>query len=415
MFARFIFWRLIGLAALVFSVSVSTWMLSGGLSSSLSGITKNATSANPAGAAAAATRLQAAKPHLPEIHLPKTPSPSNLLEDAWSGMKTLWSGLSILGVPLLQLLIYGTLITLLALCCARMYARGSRHYVRLRVSPYRTDRASIEGLVSMFEALHKRLLRRWWKRLLQGQPSIAMEVHLMPRMPSRGEVQTPRLRASSPGDRGYQAWLVISCPAGLEQMVQASVRTAYPNSRVDPVSMSLGSPPSLLRLKKHAEFIKRVKVLDRYEHEREPPMNRLLTVMGACGEPSYVQITLTPDADDVRALCQARIQASRAPRHPPRPRATQTSRALSVRGVRAQGALEVQHRPLFFVDLRVVAPSRAIGERIASRAARGGRGEPAGGTLGGNPPEPARPLHPSRGSRRGQSTAQPAPRGVRLD
>jgi hypothetical protein len=365
-FARFIFWRLIGLAALVFSVSVSTWMLSGGLSSSLSGITKNATSANPAGAAAAATRLQAAKPHLPEIHLPKTPSPSNLLEDAWSGMKTLWSGLSILGVPLLQLLIYGTLITLLALCCARMYARGSRHYVRLRVSPYRTDRASIEGLVSMFEALHKRLLRRWWKRLLQGQPSIAMEVHLMPRMPSRGEVQTPRLRASSPGDRGYQAWLVISCPAGLEQMVQASVRTAYPNSRVDPVSMSLGSPPSLLRLKKHAEFIKRVKVLDRYEHEREPPMNRLLTVMGACGEPSYVQITLTPTPMMFERYAKRAYKhhERHVTHHGPGPHKHPERSVFEESELK--GALEVQHRPLFFVDLRVVAPSRAIGERIAS-------------------------------------------------
>ena len=31
-----------------------------------------------------------------------------------------------------------------------------------------------------------------------------------------------------------------------------------------------------------------------------------------------------------------------------------------------RGGLEVQHRPLFFVDLRVVAPDRVDCERIAS-------------------------------------------------
>lgn len=50
----------------------------------------------------------------------------------------------------------------------------------------------------------------------------------------------------------------------------------------------------MLRLKKHAEFINRVKALDRFEHEREPPMNRLLTVMAACGEPAFVQLAMTP-------------------------------------------------------------------------------------------------------------------------
>jgi len=365
-FARFIFWRLLGLAALLFSLSVSTWMMTGGLSSLLSSVTKTATgrSAHPASVAAGSLRLP--KSHLPEIHLPKTPSAGNLAQAVQSGMATLWNGLPILGVPLPQLLLYGSLLTLLALACARVYARDHRHYVRLRVSPYRTDRASVEGLVSMFEALHKRLLRRWWKRLLQGQPSIAMEVHLMPRLPGRAPGETPRHEDSSLGERGHQAWLVISCPAGLEQMVQASVRTAYPNSRVDPVNMSLGPPPSLLRLKKHAEFIKRVKVLDRYEHEREPPMNRLLTVMGACGEPSYVQIALTPTPMMFERYAKRAYKhhERHVTRHGPGPHKHPERSVFEESELK--GGLEVQHRPLFFVDLRVVAPRRAIGERIAS-------------------------------------------------
>src|ERR1700689_1692491 len=131
----------------------------------------------------------------------------------------------------------------------------------MRVETYRTDKASAEAIVGMFEALHKRLLRRWWRRLLQGQPSVALEVHH-----TRGTV-----------------WLSVTCPAGYEEMVQAALRTAYPNCRLLVERQLVGVVPSVLRLKKHAELIKRAKVLDRFEHQREPRMNRLMTVLGAGG------------------------------------------------------------------------------------------------------------------------------------
>ena len=153
----------------------------------------------------------------------------------------------------------------------RWRARRRRRYVRLRVEAYRTDRTSVEGVVSMYEALHKRLQQRWWRRLLAGQPSVALEVH---------HVHT--------ADGTACAVLAVSCPAGLERVVGAAVRSAYPNSRVAPPSETLdhGLTPAhnlaLLRLKKHAGFIKRVKQLDRYELAREPPVDRLMNVMGAC-------------------------------------------------------------------------------------------------------------------------------------
>ena len=57
-----------------------------------------------------------------------------------------------------------------------------------------------------------------------------------------------------------------------------------------------------------------------------------------------------------------------------------------------RGGLEVQHRPLFFVDLRVVAPDRRVCERIASEL----RAEGAENRLvergTGRAPRPARPL-----------------------
>jgi Replication-relaxation len=95
-------------------------------------------------------------------------------------------------------------------------------------------------------------------------------------------------------------------------------------------------------------------------------MNRLLTVMGACGEPAFVQIAMTPAPALFEALAkhlykhhEARLSRERRQRLFPRDRSM-------VEDAELRGALEVQHRPLFFVDLRVIGPDRAVCERIAS-------------------------------------------------
>jgi hypothetical protein len=362
-FARFLLWRLFGLVAVVFGLSVSTWMLHGGLGSTL----RDLGSRNVAVPQQPNLKLpHTPRLHLPTIRAPNAPSPSGVLSASTEGLHLMWTAVPLAGVPLAQLLVWVLITFAAALAVVRLIARNRRRYVRLRVSPYRTDRATVEGIVSMFEALHKRLLRRWWRRLFLGQPSLSLEVHLIPRIDtgnvhrhSSGEIQNL-------GGGAYYALLAISCPVGLEEMVGAALRTAYPNSKVQPIKMPLGRPPSLLRLKKHTEFIKRVKMLDRYEHEREPPMNRLLTVMGACGSPAYVQLALTP------APMNFERHAKRAYKHHERhvTRQREGERRSHPRSIfedsELVGALDVQHRPLFFVDLRVIAPSRRITERVAS-------------------------------------------------
>jgi hypothetical protein len=230
------------------------------------------------------------------------------------------------------------------LAATRFRARRRREYVRLRVQTYRTDKASAEAIVGMFEALHKRLLCRWWRRLLQGQPSIALEVHH-----ARGTV-----------------WLAVSAPAGYEEMVQAALRTAYSNCRLTVERQSVGLAPSVLRLKKHAEFIKRAKVLDRFEHEREPRMNRLMTVLSASGSEAFVQVALTPTPASferhAKRLFKRHEDRLSRERHD---HLVMRDRSL-VEDSELRGGLDVQHRPLFFVDLRVIASGRDQCEQIAS-------------------------------------------------
>ena len=312
MLARLLLWRLLGLAAILLGVAALEWLLHGGIGAALRG----------ASAARAALPRRA-------LHTPD-------------------------GIPAAR---DGEVLSALALACtavvlgARARARAGRRYVRLRVEPYRTDRTSVEGVVAMYEALHKRLQRRWWRRLLHGQPSVALEVH--------------HIRAEEGAAR---VLLAVACPVGVERGVEAALRSAYPNCRVAPpeAAQPLRRPHALLRLKKHAGFIRRVKQLDPYELVREPPMDRLMTVMGACGEEALVQLALTP----APALLErwAKWRYKRHEDHLSRERHEHLwvrDRSL-VEEVELRGGLEVQHRPLYFADLRVLAPTRRGCEQIAS-------------------------------------------------
>jgi hypothetical protein len=141
----------------------------------------------------------------------------------------------------------------------RLTARARRRYVRLGIAPYRTNRATAEAVVALLDGLHKHLLQRWWRRLLVGQPSVALEPHLLPQ----------------PGG-AMRAALAVSCPEHRVPAVEAALRSAYPNTQLEPFSAALARPPYLLRLKKRSEFITRL---------RSPPIRlaRCRSLAYVCG------------------------------------------------------------------------------------------------------------------------------------
>jgi DNA-binding HxlR family transcriptional regulator len=345
---RFLLWRALGLLAVLLALALTGWLLDGGLGAALRGAGPVASSAVSRGSTAVESRVSRAGSPGSTASTPTLPGAKHLAFDSFpdalgaeSRAVWNWAPGGVFGTRLLALsvILLGALFTL-----TRSHARRRREYVRLRVQTYRTDRASAEAVVGMFEALHKRLLCRWWRRLLQGQPSVALEVHH-----AAGTV-----------------WLAVTCPKGLEGMVQAALRTAYPNCRLTAERQLVGLVPSVLRLKKHAEFIKRAKVLDRVEHEREPRMNRLMTVLGADPGEAFVQVAMTPtpayfERHAKRLFKRHEDRLSRE-RHD---RVVMRDRSL-VEDIELRGGLDVQHRPLFFVDLRVIARGRAQCEQIAS-------------------------------------------------
>ena len=338
---RFLLWRALGLLAVFVALALTGWLLGGGLGAVLRGST--ASSVVLRGSASSGTRPRQSTP----------PSAAPLTIDSLSGaldreMHTIW-GWAPDGVLLTRLFAASILLLGGLVAIARWQARRRRRYVRMRVETYRTDAASAEAVVGMFEALHKRLLRRWWRRLLRGQPSVALEVH----------------------HAGGTVWMAVTCPTGLEGMVEAALRAAYPNCRLMGERQLIGLAPTVLRLKKHAELIKRAKVLDHFEHEREPTMNRLMTVMGASGGEAFVQVAMTPTpalferhAKRLYKRHEDRLSRER------RDHIVMRDRSL-VEDIELRGGLDVQHRPLFFVDLRVIAADRGQCEQIASELRAG--------------------------------------------
>jgi hypothetical protein len=232
---------------------------------------------------------------------------------------------------------------------ARAVARMRRAYVRLLVVPYRTDRASPEAAVAMFEALHGAVAQRWWRRLVAGQGSVALELHALP------------------DAGGQRVALAIACQARSRPRVEAAVRAAYPNTTFERFGARVGRPACLLRLKKRRLFVSRIAVADP-RRVGDPPVDRVIGAMAATGVPCAVQVALTPAPASfelyARWLYRGRERKAsdardRGERRPPRDRSEVDAADL-------RGGLDVQHRPLFFADVRVVAPDRGGCEAIAA-------------------------------------------------
>jgi Replication-relaxation len=328
---RFLLWRILGMVALLAGLALLAWFLGGGPGRVLRGH-----------ADADGARLTAG-------------DVSGLLGRC---LIAAWRWAPAAGVAPLKLALLIAVILCLLIATVRGHARRRRRYVRLRLELYRTDHAQPEALVSMFEALHKRLLRRWWRRLLLGQPSVALEVHHAGTYPPAG-----RPPDSPPS---HASWLAVTCPLGLRHVVQAALQGAYPNSSLLAAERELGIPPALLRLKKHGEFIKRIETAERFERELEPLTNRLLTVMDACGEPAVVQLAMTPTPALFEAFSKHLYKRHEARLSRERREHLFVRDRSMVEDAELRGGLEVQHRALFFLDLRVVATGRSTCEQIAS-------------------------------------------------
>jgi len=234
----------------------------------------------------------------------------------------------------------------------RLRARAARRYVRLRVLAYRGDVAEPAALERSLAALHAALLRRWWVRALHGQPSVALEVH----------------HGGSEDGGPAEAFLALCCPDGLAAVAESALRVAYPSLRLTPLEGPLSRPGFLVSLRKRGEFTRRTATAELRGRgpAEEPLVNALFVRMAACGGRCATQIALTPAPASFERIAR-RMFTSHEARLSRRRHEHPFARDRSlVDEAELRGGLEVQHAPLFFAEIRVLAERIGDCERIAA-------------------------------------------------
>lgn len=229
---------------------------------------------------------------------------------------------------------------------ARAVVRRRRRYRRYRLEPYRSDEASPEQVEDLFESWHQQLLRRWWLRIPLGQDSLALELGV------------------ARSDKGDQAELFVVCPERVADAVEGALRACYPNSRLVARDEQPAQPKQIIRLKKRYEFIRRLRTPRDYD---SPLVDAALSQMdGVAGRATlqYV-VTPTPALFDRLARSLFREQEAKLERARLRERGDPGLRS-QLAGQELEGGLEIQHRTLFFCDLRVGAASYGDADAVAA-------------------------------------------------
>jgi hypothetical protein len=229
----------------------------------------------------------------------------------------------------------------------RWRARWQRRYARLWLVPFRADDATADEVRRLLEAWHQQLLERWYRRVLLGQRTIALEV---------------AMADDTEGDR--VACLSIVCPEALVEGVEGSLLACYPDSRLAVSRQGLPPTSSMIRLKKRNHFVWALRPTP--EEGGRNFIDAVLIQMASVPGNAVVQYVLTPTPAlfDRYARRRFRRAERRGQQGYVLDPAAPGLRSMVV-GEELKGGLIVQHRPLFFADLRVAAASYEVCRAIA--------------------------------------------------
>jgi hypothetical protein len=229
---------------------------------------------------------------------------------------------------------------------SRRAARRDRTSTRLWLLPFRADDAEPQAVMRLLESWHQQLQERWWRRLLYGQPGLALEVVMAP---------------DAEGDR--TARLSVVCPEEFAETIEGSLLACYPDSRLVRGAQSLPPVHEIVRMKKRYSF---VRALRGGEDEEGKVIDVVLSQMDRVGETAVVQYALTPTPAWLdhysrwRFGARERDAGAAAARDPANPGVRSEVLAAEL-----QGGLRVQHRALFFTEIRIAASSYGACRAIA--------------------------------------------------
>src|SRR3954447_7781675 len=259
----------------------------------------------------------------------------------------------VVALVLLAVLLLGIVLT-----AVRRAGRRRWRYRRYAIAPYRADDASTEQVVALFQDWHQQLYQRLHRRLVFGQPYLALEEHV------------------EHDAGGAEATLAIVCPEQFVAALDGRLAATYPHSRIghafsrcfEPLELAIVWRHAIVRLRKRRAFTATVNTDTR--DIDEPVIGSELAAMAACGEPITVQKILTPILPGFERVARWMYgrRERRAGGRDPR-RSLGAASPLAQAELRA--ALEAQQQPLFWVELRVVSTShtacRIVAGAIAGR------------------------------------------------
>src|SRR4051794_17889058 len=256
----------------------------------------------------------------------------------------------------LALVLVGVLLLGFVLTAVRLVGRRRWRYRRYAIAPYRTDDASTEQVVALFQDWHQQLHQRLHRRLLFGQPYLALEEHV------------------DHDAGGAHATLAIVCPEQVVAALDGRLAATYPNSRIghafsrrfEPLDLDVAWRHAIVRLRKRRAFTATVNTDTR--DLDEPVIGAELAAMAACGEPITVQKILTPILPGFERVARwMYAQRERSARGGDPRRSLGAASPLAQAELRA--ALEAQQQPLFWLELRVVSTSHTACRMVAGAIA----------------------------------------------
>jgi len=246
---------------------------------------------------------------------------------------------------------------LVAAGATRGRSRSDRRQVRLWLLPFRADDARPEDVLRLLESWHQQLLERWYRRIPFGQPSIALELVMAP---------------DAEGDR--TARLAVVCPVEFAGTIEGSLLACYPDSRLVRGEQALPPVREVVRMKKRHSFVRALRGPE--EEDEAKVVDAVLGQMDRVGETAVVQYVLTPTPALFDRYSRWRFS-----------RREQDALSAQVRnpshpGVRSEvlsqelrGGLRVQHRALYFTEIRIAAASYAGCRAIAGTLRGASAGE----------------------------------------
>lgn len=264
------------------------------------------------------------------------PSPGHLLARVWAAAR----------VPVL--IGVATLLAALAVVCVLRVRARRRRAARTETwqlvlgredlaMPYEVD-AAIEGVCGQLRA-------RWYERLAYGQDHFALEIHYTTQA---------------------QVAFTLAAPARAVPALRAALENLYPDVQLERVGEGPARPRwffHVVRLKKRRSFIYSLQTTRDYQHSF---VEALVAALAQTTAGISVQLVLTPaplrlQSRARRLLEQHERQLNRRDRRDP----LDPGAGSVVAAKESKGALETQHRALFYFDLRVGGVDRDAVRRLA--------------------------------------------------